>query len=266
MENCFLEARKNYTASPDTSMFYMHTHEMYEIFCFLSGDARYYVEGSVYQLKPGDVLVMKKAEAHSLLIDSIRPYERIVINFDINAYLGEDREKIEKFLDRRPLGTGNLYSGSHRKDLPWRYYLTKICTEESKAGKRLYLSVLLNEMYSVGLPEPEENNLKDNFIEIVAYINDNLFEHIDLSVICQRFYISKTQLNRKFRKLIGTTVWEYITTKRLLQAKALLQKGTQPNQVYLKCGFNDYTSFYRAYKLHFGVNPRTDYVRHERET
>ena len=49
---------------PSPSEFYMHAHERMEILYFLSGDAQYLVEGSVYPLHPGELLIMNRAEAH----------------------------------------------------------------------------------------------------------------------------------------------------------------------------------------------------------
>ena len=41
-------------------------------------------------------------------------------------------------------------------------------------------------------------------------------------------------------------------------AKKYLKKGHHPTSVYLECGFNDYSTFYRAYKARFGASPTKD--------
>ena len=66
MSEYLIKAEKNYTLLPDTSMFNMHTHNYYELFCFLSGDANYYIEGTIYNLKPNDILIINKLEALNL--------------------------------------------------------------------------------------------------------------------------------------------------------------------------------------------------------
>ena len=98
--------------------------------------------------------------------------------------------------------------------------------------------------------------IKEYFIN---YINNHLFEDLSLDNISETFYISKTHLTRKFKKYTGSTVWDYILTKRLLYAKELLKNGEKPTDVYVDCGFNDYCSFYRAYKLKFNLPPKDDY-------
>ena len=41
-----------------------HEHEFYEIFFFLSGDVSYIIEGSTYQLRPGDILLTSNEDIH----------------------------------------------------------------------------------------------------------------------------------------------------------------------------------------------------------
>ena len=243
----------------------MHTHDTYEIYCFLSGNAKYFVEGNTYPLKPGDILVMKKAEAHSLLINSHNPYERIVVNFNSDA-IGENvRTKLANFLDSRPLGVKNRYPASLFKGTQWHYYLKKICESSDINEQSVYLTVLLSELQSRFSEIETQDRSSGEIMDIVKYINDHLSEELNLDIICDRFFISKSHVNRKFKKIIGTTVWEYVSAKRLLFAKELLQTGVSPTEAYLKCGFRDYCTFYRAYKTKFGVSPKIDVLKNHRE-
>lgn len=236
----------------------MHTHDTYEIYCFLSGNAKYFVEGNTYPLNPGDILVMKKAEAHSLLINKCTPYERIVVNFNSNA-IGENvRSKIVSFLDKRPLGIKNRFPASLFSGTNWIYYMKKICESDDINIQSVYLTVLLSELYERFPEIKTQKASSEGIMDIVKYINYNLSGELNLDIICNRFFISKSNLNRKFKKIIGTTVWEYVITKRLLLAKELLQAGALPTDVYLECGFKDYCTFFRAYKAKFNVSPKND--------
>lgn len=259
MANPFLSTGHSMTQKPELGQFFMHTHENYEIYCFLTGNAKYYVEGNVYPLKPGDILVMKKAEAHSLFVNSCVPYERIVISFNADALVEESREELCHFLDNRPLGLHNRYAASKFKESNWLYYLMRMCKTERLSEKQLYLSILVNELYeSYPLINTETTAPGDTVVEIIGYINQHLTEPLSLDTLCHHFFISKAHLNRKFKMLTGSTVWEYILTKRLLAAKDLLQNGETPTKVYSECGFNDYCSFFKSYKAKFGVSPKND--------
>lgn len=254
----FIDAQHKYTERPDLDLFHMHTHEGYEIYCFISGTAKFFVEGTIYPLKPNDILIMKKAEAHSLLIGSDAPYERLCINFNKEALLGANTETLVATLDARPLGKKNRYASSRFAAFHWREYLERICQTKDNDVKRLYLTVLMTELCEQAQHIDTTNESSDNIAPIIAYINRHLTEALSLDSLCERFYISKSHLNRKFKRLTGSTVWNYIKSKRLLMAKELLQKGIPPTVVAVQCGFNDYSAFFYAYKAQFSCSPKQD--------
>ena len=259
MQTPYIIAEHNYTEIPDLTKFFTHTHNDYELYYFISGDGKYFVEGTIYPMKPGDLLIMKKAETHALIINSLQPYERIVINFNAEAIFKEGRESLCAFLDNRPLGKGNKYSHDISKNTNWDYYLNKICTCKELNAKRLYLTALLSELSETDNTADEEKIVKDNFSEILSFINENLSKPLSLEQICARFYISQAQLNRKFKKMTGQTAWKYISTKRLILARDLLRNGVAPTRVYTEVGYNEYCSFFRAYKSMFSLSPNKEH-------
>ena len=256
MAKVYLSTHKNYEKNIDLRKISMHTHEYYELYCFLKGDVKYFVEGNIYDLKPGDLLIMKKSEAHSLLINHDLPYERIVVFFNDAAIIGNEDGKLTAFIDNKPLGKNNRYCVGDFKDFNYIYLLEKMCKLKNKTQKSTYLSVIINELSKARL---SDGIYTDNTALIIEYINEHITEKLSLEGICERFFISKTHLIRRFKALTGTTVWDYILTKRLMKARMCLQSGERPYDIYLKCGFNDYCSFFKAYKLKFGVPPKTDF-------
>ena len=99
----------------------------------------------------------------------------------------------------------------------------------------------------------EKNSLID---EIIQYINYHLDEEIKIDDLANHFFISKFHLIREFKKHSGTTVHKYIIQKKLILAKELILKGTPIIQVYVLCGFGDYSNFFRAFKNEYGVTPK----------
>ena len=100
----------------------------------------------------------------------------------------------------------------------------------------------------------------DNVLNITHYIDNHLSDPLTLEQICEHFYISKSQINRNFKTNLGTTVGDYILTKRLVMAKTMIQHGQKPSSVYLQCGFNDYSTFFKAYKKKFEHSPKEEKV------
>ena len=46
MTNPITVSSRYYDKVPDPNLVHMHTHETYELYCFLTGDAKYSVEGN----------------------------------------------------------------------------------------------------------------------------------------------------------------------------------------------------------------------------
>ena len=66
----------------------VHHHEFYEIYFFLGGQVQYRVEGKVYSLRSGDLLLINPMELHRPLVESGGAYERFVLWID-KAYLAQ---------------------------------------------------------------------------------------------------------------------------------------------------------------------------------
>lgn len=257
--NCVISGRHIYTEKPVLREETMHSHDTYEIFCLLTGDADYCVEGNRYPLQCGDLMLMRKGEVHIFQLRSAAPYERIYINFDIPDVLEFlDAEDLLCVFNDRPLGKYNHYPASLLPNNHWQEYMDSICRQTDQRKQLCYLLPLLrdlNDRMDAVKTAPALSE-KDHAAPIIRYINDHLTDELSLEMLSQRFYISKTHLLRLFKKATGTTVWEYITIKRLFLARERITSGLQPTDVYSQCGFKDYTTFFRAYKQHFGVSPK----------
>ena len=79
------------------------------------------------------------------------------------------------------------------------------------------------------LMEVDENTVEQ---AIIQYINKNLHKELNLQLLCDKFFISRAQLCRRFQKATGTSVGKYIKVKRLLACHQLIQEGEKPTRVY----------------------------------
>ncbi len=250
-----ITAVRQISKNPTQSDFKLHTHENYEIFCFLSGNADYSVEGNRYKLLPGDILIMRKNEFHHLILKSNAPYERIVVNFSFPD--NTPQTLLLAPFEERKAGSRNLYRPSNIRDNNLLFYLKKMIETKDNQRKVCWLLPFLDELYSAFCQtDSYEKPAKDKATDVINYINMHLTEKISLQFLSEHFFISQNHLNRLFKESTGTTVWDYITVKRLVLAKDKIAAGAKPTEAYLAAGFTDYTTFFRAYKKHFGTSPK----------
>lgn len=245
---------------PNDGEFKMHTHSFCELYYIISGKGVFNVEGTSYPLKSGSILIMRQAEAHALYISPDEPYERLALKFDPEIIRSAGLGELLLPFENRELGKKNLYTPSDFST-PLYSMLLEGVMKKSENPRVTILSMLiplLNEIKAASERKKDSGEAGEALSwQIIDYVNRHLADDLSLELICKRFYISKPQLCRIFKATAGSTVWEYITIKRLMLSQKLMKEGLPPTRVYAMCGFKDYSVFYRAYKKRFGICPKS---------
>jgi AraC-like DNA-binding protein len=161
-------------------------------------------------------------------------------------------------LDRKA-GKQNLYKPYRFRGGSCEHYFHTMMSANPDPRVSIFAGLipLLHELCGIQTQLKEEPDTEPDSVEyqILRYLNKNIDKQISLNDICQTYYISKSQLCRIFRNCTGVTVKQYLTVKRLVKAKQLIDTGEQPTHIYNQCGFSDYSSFYRAYSKYYGHSP-----------
>lgn len=249
---------------PRQEDYVMHAHEWMEIYYFLSGSGSYLVEGTTYPLHPNDILIMRSAETHTLTISPDAPYERIAIHFSPTLLegLAPGSQLLQPFLDR-PLGQHNCYPASEDPQGRLRSAFSAFTFADisniriNLVGRLMLFLTTLQGAYDKDsrFTYAPTQSLSG---KLVTYVNEHLFDPLSLQSLSDTFYRSRSQISRIFQQTTGSPLWEYVTIKRLLAARAMIQRGESAGNACTTCGFTDYSSFYRAYRAHFGHAPRED--------
>lgn len=242
---------------PVPEQFSMHTHQAVELYCFLEGKAVFHIEGTEYPMQPGDILLIRPNEAHYITVDAAIPYGRLHFIFSpelLNA-LDPEQTLMRPFFQRRA-GRNNLYRADARYH-SGTYINNILGAQNNHVTICANLALLLQELSDRFSRSPEENTEPDTVeYHILRYINKHLEDELTLEALCQRFYISRAQLCRRFKRATGTTPGQYIAVKRLIAARQQILQGEKPTEVYARFGYRDYSTFYRAYRRQFGFSPK----------
>lgn len=242
----------------------VHHHDFYEVYYLLSGEVDYWVDGRIYRLTPGDLLLINPMELHRPLVKPDSLYERIVL------WINRD------FLEGLKTGDGNL-SRCFQSDIPNRicpssreqsalkarvsdlvreFYSQEYGSALSAHGLFLLLMVQLNRLVTKGQSREQTKSLSPVVQKALQYIADHPGSALSLEEIAAACYVSKYYLSHTFAKEMDISVYRYVMLRRLLHARQLLMAGEPAGQVSTACGFSDYTSFYRAFKGEYGISPR----------
>lgn len=249
----------------------MHHHDFYEVYFFLSGDAEYRVEGRIYRLESGDLLLINPLELHQPMAQPGSVCERFVLWIN-KAYL-ESLSAGEVSLSRcfdtgLPTHTNLLHpSNAQRADIMTR--LSALVRESygGDYGSNIYAQGLLIQFMvelnriamrrnADGLNGGETEEDSSLVSRVAEYIGEHYSDDLTLDGLARRFFVSKYHLSHEFSRVVGTSVYRYIMLKRLLNARQMLSEGMAPGVVFASCGFGDYANFYRAFKSKYGISPR----------
>lgn len=247
---------------PDPEKFTVHAHEWLEILYCISARGSYMVEGVQYPLEPHDIFIIRPGEMHKLNINTDTPYERIAIHFPPYALKSVDPDGmlLSAFNDR-PLGQHNRYTIDEDPDGLLRAPLTNFRFKDiPNVRLNLFARLVMFLTHLDGQFRIMRQNMPSsaNQNELVTYVNKHIFENISVQSVADDMHLSRSQLSRIFHQVTGTSMWKYVSTKRLLAARAMIQRGESAGDACAACGFSEYSSFYRAYCSYFGHSPRED--------
>ena len=91
---------------------------------------------------------------------------------------------------------------------------------------------------------------------VIEYINENLFENINLDDLEDKLHLSKFHISHLFKDQTGYSIGQFIAQKRILKAKDLLINNVPVTEIATLVGFNDYSNFYKTFKNITGVSPK----------
>lgn len=89
----------------------------------------------------------------------------------------------------------------------------------------------------------------------VNYINNHLHERISLKELAAVSGYSESYLSKLFKKQVGKNISEYIVSKKIEEAKALLRGENSQELIAYYLGFCSQTHFISCFKKECGVTP-----------
>lgn len=246
-----------------------HYHEFHKIILFLSGKADYIIEGKTYPLLPRDILFVSAGEIHRPVPVPGIPYERIVI-YVAPDFLSRYRRKDEDLTNcfRHAQQQSSVMHLNPGKSHDLLYHMEKLEHTARQQGfaQELYTEILFIEfmiLLNRSLLDHEIDEMHPavydkKILPLLDYINKHLCETLSVNSLAARFFMSKYHMMRRFKAETGYSIHQYITNKRLLQARSMLNSSLPLTKICFDCGFRDYSTFSRAFREIFHQTP-TDY-------
>lgn len=242
-----------------------HRHASCEVYLFIKGNVRFYIEKSCYKLAPNDLFILNPNEMHRIVCDDVSCYERISINVTKSymeqlSHLGLD---LSTCFYKRPIGKNNILS--LKEEQVREFIHLSRCLQDTIERKEYgypikrdaYASLLLLFIHTLFCQATDTyaSIMPDYIYETMQFIELHLYEPIDLSLLEKKFHINGTYLSQEFKKHTGLTLRAFLLDRKISCAKSLLSEGKNVTQTCYLSGFNDYANFIRSFTKAEGISP-----------
>ena len=231
-------------------------HSYWELTYVDKGELLTTIDGVSYHLKQGDLIFYAPMQFHTQSTFEKISSSYLTINFKMNFNHADllcnkifslKRDSyfiVTKLIEE--LSNDNLYSD----DLSL-CYLKELIIQMLRLDNSHFHSKPTTHMQ-----QTYENELLN---DILLYIDDNIYEKISVSTLCDHFCISTSMLHSLFRKNMNNTAKNYINELKLSKSKELIRNSTHTlSEISEMLGFSSIHYFSKKFKSYFNISP-TEY-------
>lgn len=239
----------------------MHSHQYYELFFLLSGQRRYFVDHTIYDVSPGNLVIIPRTQLHRTAASSHKAYERYLLNFyeSDHTFLAETmgRETFDKLMQS---GCLEFPAPIVRKLQQTLEQLEQELSSPSPYARPIAAHLLQEILLTAlchGTPKVTRLSENANMVQQVArFISQNYAHPFSLQEAAQMAHMEKTYFSKRFKALTGFGFLEYLTQTRLRAAEQLLRETQLPiGQVAECCGFCSGNHFGDIFHRWQGMSP-----------
>lgn len=231
-------------------------HSYWELTYVDKGELLTTIDGVSYHLKQGDLIFYAPMQFHTQSTFEKISSSYLTINFKMNFNHADllcnkifslKRDSyfiVTKLIEE--LSNDNLYSN----DLSL-CYLKELIIQMLRLDNSHFHSKPTTHMQ-----QTYENELLN---DILLYIDNNIYEKISVSTLCEHFCISTSMLHSLFRKNMNNTAKNYINELKLSKSKELIRNSTHTlSEISEMLGFSSIHYFSKKFKSYFNISP-TEY-------
>lgn len=231
-------------------------HSYWELTYVDKGELLTTIDGVSYHLKQGDLIFYAPMQFHTQSTFEKISSSYLTINFKMNFNHADllcnkifSLKRDSYFIVTRlieELSNDNLYSD----DLSL-CYLKELIIQMLRLDNSHFHSKPTTHMQ-----QTYENELLN---DILLYIDNNIYEKISVSTLCEHFCISTSMLHSLFRKNMNNTAKNYINELKLSKSKELIRNSTHTlSEISEMLGFSSIHYFSKKFKSYFNISP-TEY-------
>ena len=234
-----------------------HVHHFVEIMYVLNGKADNYINGKLFKISRGDLLVVNYESVHSYEPQGSFEYVNIGIKPELllkqinnkNAFpfmlltnFDEIKQNDEQILS---------FYGEERIQIESLFKVMLLEAKQKGESREFVLESCLHILVSI-IIDKLSYTIKDmdheDWDKLLEFICDNLGEKLSLNELAKMCYYNPSYFSRLFKKKFGVNVSNYIKKQRIEEAKKMLLDDMTIEAIVECLGFSSKHIFYSTFR------------------
>lgn len=243
-------------------------HDFWEFLHLVSGELNILVDGNLFCLKPGDLILYAPYSFHTISTASdavvsvcafsakstilpqfantvIPLFEAHIISLSGIINLGESMFSLPK----------NTLT---ERGMPIRERISDFSMQKLANLTELFIIDLFEEKLSGKLPEHTTNksNINKEFSALTSFLQNNMHRNLSTEEICTGLSMSSSHLGKLCKEMCGCGPIDYFISLKIGLAKRLITESVlNLTQISEKLGFSSVHYFSRLFKAKTGISP-----------
>jgi AraC family L-rhamnose operon regulatory protein RhaS len=233
-------------------------HEFLEVFYVLHGAGEFWIENRAHRCKSGDVIVVPSGQVHRIADLPTSPLA--LYGICVAPRLWQNEPNLLDHIPAGRLSVSPMLAAQVRDDLRRLLFEQTLDRPGSKIlilGLTLQLLVRLARNTAAVAPvEAATSGYRAAMQSYLVELPRRFFEVTDLDHAAAELGMSRRRFTQLFREATGATWGNYLARLRIDYACQLLRESQRAiATVAFECGFEELSSFYRAFKRQTGLTP-----------
>ena len=230
----------------------VHVHNAVEIVVALAGTSTVLCGRERYGLSAGDVFISFPNRVHGY--EDTRDFQGYLLILPLQPQLVPYRNQLTGRLPTCPL----LHS--HQWDFASFLTLLELAHSEkdtcSDAVLQAYLQVIVGKLLQELTLVDAQTVPADALASVLMYVNRNYTAPVSREAVAKATGYTPSHISHLFQSALGTSLTEYITALRLMDARSLLaDTSLSVSHIAMSLGFGSIRSFNRIFAKKEGCSP-----------
>lgn len=222
-----------------------HYHDSIELCFYLKGKVVCHVNGMVYSMQPGEIIIIENLKVHYFELDEGSEYIALRIGKEYMKTF-DSLCKVEERKVRFPERLDKVVENKEIFDV-----INQFCEQFEQCNNLQmhgFITLVLGTIQKHYELVKYEKKKKELELEILSYLHENINEEISLKEMAKHFGYSEKSFSRKLHGLLGQDVRSYVNGLRIKNFFELRKRFPTMSitEAAFSSGFKSMNTFYRA--------------------